>query len=102
MSRQETSYFFQNCVQELIFGHSLDDFAFTEDYTTTFTTGQADISITRLARTIDHTTHNSHMNGRLHFRKTFLNLVGNANHVNFNTPTGRTGYKGYATIAQFK
>ena len=42
------------------------------------------------------------MDGRLHFRETFLDLVGNADDVDLDPPTGWAGDEGHAAIAQFK
>ena len=42
------------------------------------------------------------MDGSLYFREALLDLVGNANYVDFDTPTGRARDKGDAPVAQFK
>src|SRR5437588_286903 len=42
------------------------------------------------------------MDGSLHFGKAFLDLVGNANHVDLDTSAGRAGDKGDAPVAQLR
>src|SRR6185312_3340391 len=100
--RQQACYLFQDSVQKLIFRHRLDDFAFAEDHAASLATGKTHVGITRFARAVDHAAHYSYMNGSLYLCKTLFDFVGNAYHVDFDTPTGGTGDEGDTAVAQFE
>ena len=96
---QQAGYLFQHGIQELIFRHRFDDFAFAEDHAATLAACQPYIGVTRFAWAIDDAAHHGHMDGGLHFGEAFLYFVGNTDYVDLDAPAGRARDEGNAAIA---
>src|SRR5260370_42139580 len=58
---EEAGPLFQHGIQELIFRHRLDDFAFAEDDAAPLAACQPDIGVARFAGTVDDAAHHRYM-----------------------------------------
>src|SRR5205823_10362608 len=100
--RKQARHFFEDGIEELIFGDGFDDFAFAEDDATAFAACQPDIGVAGFAGAVDDAAHDGDVDGGLYFGETFLDFVGDAYDIDLDTATGWAGDKGDAAIAQFE
>src|SRR5437667_5781317 len=89
--RQQARHFFQNSIQELVFGNSFYYFTFAEDYPSPLAASQSHIGIPRFSRAIDDATHDCNMNGSLDFGEPLLYFIGNLNDIDFDASTRGAG-----------
>src|SRR6266571_7765846 len=99
---KQAGHFFEDGVEELIFGDGFDDFAFAEDDAAAFAASQPDIGIAGFAGAVDDAAHDGDVDGSLHFGEALLDLVGDAYDIDLDTATGWAGDKGDTAIAQFE
>src|SRR5688572_3219026 len=77
----DTHGLFDQCLNNLALGHSLDDFTLHKDLALAVAGSNAKISLTGLTGTIHHAAHNGHPQRNLHAFKAGSDLLGKCVHV---------------------